>query len=348
LGYPPHRTTDAGYQNMKVVIPVAGAGTRLRPHTYTQPKPLMPVAGKPIICFIIDKLAEAGLTDFVFVIGYLGEKVRDFIEQRYPHLQTEFVYQEHREGSGHAVWTAHEAIEDEDEVFIAFGDTIFDADLKQMIDCEHSCIGVKKVGDPREFGVAEFDEHGVVSKMVEKPRIPKSNMAIVGLYKVKEVRALIRAVEHLMQKNQRTVGEIQLTDALQYMLEQGVRFQALPVNNWFDCGRKEVLLETNAMLLSQRGYATDEFSLPNFENTIIIHPVAIGQNCQIANSIIGPHVTIGQNVNISYSIVKDSIIGNFASLDDVVLKRSVIGSDATIKGMNLSLNIGDNTEIDFD
>ena len=153
-------------------------------------------------------------------------------------------------------------------------------------------------------------------------------MAIVGLYKVKEVRALIRAVEHLMQKNQRTVGEIQLTDALQYMLEQGIRFQALQVNNWFDCGRKEVLLETNAMLLSQRGYATDEFSLPNFENTIIIHPVAIGQNCQIANSIIGPHVTIGQNVNISYSIVKDSIIGNFASLDDVVPTACFIGSFA--------------------
>ena len=333
---------------MKVVIPVAGAGTRLRPHTFTQPKPLMPVAGKPIICFIIDKLAEAGLTDFVFVIGYLGDKVRDFITQRYPKLQTEFVYQEHREGSGHAVWTAHEAIEDEDEIFIAFGDTIFDADLSLMLDCPTSCIGVKKVEDPREFGVAEFNEHGLVTRMIEKPRIPKSNMAIVGLYKVKQVSALLRAVEVLMQNDHRTVGEIQLTDALQQMLEQGVPFQAIPVNNWFDCGRKEVLLETNAMLLSQRGYATDEFSLPNFDNTIIIHPVSIGEKCQIANSIIGPHVTIGNHVNINSSIIKDSIIGNFAVLDDVVLKHSVIGSDATIKGMNLSLNIGDNTQIDFE
>lgn len=332
---------------MKVVIPVAGAGTRLRPHTYTQPKPLLPVAGKPIICFIVDKLAEAGLTDFVFVIGYLGDKVRDFIEHRYPNLKTEFVYQEHREGSGHAVWTAHEAIEDEDEVFIAFGDTIFDADLKQMLDCPFSCIGVKKVDDPREFGVAEFDERGFVSRMVEKPRIPKSNMAIVGLYKIKEVNALLRAVEHLMQTNQRTVGEIQLTDALQYILQQGVPFQAIPVNNWFDCGRKEVLLETNAMLLGQRGYATDAFSLPVFENTIIIHPVAIGENCHIANSILGPHVTIGNNVTVNSAVIKDSIIGNFASIDEVVLRHSVVGIDAVIKGRNLSLNIGDNTEIDF-
>ena len=198
---------------MKVLIPVAGVGTRLRPHTYTQPKPLMPVAGKPIICFIVDKLAELGIKDFVFVIGHLGDKVRHFIEETYPELQTEFVYQEHREGSAHAVWTAREAIEDEDEIFIAFGDSIFDLDLQRMLDCPYSCLGVKKVTDPREFGVAEFGEDGRVNRLVEKPRIPKSNMAIVGLYKIKEVPALIRATEYLIQRDIRTVGEYQLTDA---------------------------------------------------------------------------------------------------------------------------------------
>ncbi len=333
---------------MKVVIPVAGAGMRLRPHTYTQPKPLMPVAGKPIICFIIDKLVEVGLNDFVFVIGYLGDKIRDFIEERYPDLHTEFVYQEHREGSGHAIWTAREAIEDEDEIFIAFGDTIFDVDLRQMLDCASSCLGVKQVSDPREFGVAEFGEDGFVTRLVEKPRIPKSNMAIVGLYKVREVPELLKAVEFLMENDTRTVGEYQLTDALQHMVEQSIRFQTVPVSNWFDCGRKEVLLETNAMLLSQRGYAASESALPDLDNTIIIHPVFIGENCRISNSIIGPNVTIGNDVQINYSIVKDSIIGNFAALKDVVLNRSVIGSDAAVRGMNLSLNIGDNTEIGFD
>jgi glucose-1-phosphate thymidylyltransferase len=165
---------------------------------------------------------------------------------------------------------------------------------------------------------------------------------------VKEVSALLRAVDHLIQNKMRTVGEYQLTDALQYMVEQGTHFQTLVVNNWFDCGRKEVLLETNAMLLSLRGYAGDDFNLPEFENTIFIHPVAIGENCQISNSIIGPNVTVGANANISSSIVRDSIIGNFAALEDVVLKHSVIGSDASIRGMNFSLNIGDNTEIAFD
>lgn len=333
---------------MKVVIPVAGAGTRLRPHTYTQPKPLMPVAGKPIICFIIDKLVEAGLDDFVFVIGYLGEKIRDFIEATYPNLQTEFVYQEHREGSGHAIWTAREVIEDEDEIFIAFGDTIFEIDLQQMLNMPGSCIGVKKVTDPREFGVAECTENGQVTRMVEKPRIPKSNLAIVGLYKITQVPALLRAIDYLVANDLRTMSEIQLTDALQYMIERGAQFNAIPVSNWFDCGRKEVLLETNAMLLSQSGYASDAFNLPEFDNTIFIHPVAIGANCQISNSIIGPHVTVGDNVSLNYAIIKDSIIGNFAALEEVVLRHSVIGSDTRVRGMNLSLNIGDNTEIDFD
>jgi glucose-1-phosphate thymidylyltransferase len=332
---------------MKVLIPVAGVGTRLRPHTYTQPKPLMPVAGKPILCFIIDKLAELGIKDFVFVIGHLGDKVRHFIEETYPDLHTEFVYQEHREGSAHAVWTARETIEDEDEIFIAFGDSIFDLDLQLMLDCPTSCLGVKKVSDPRDFGVAEFGEDGRVTRLVEKPRIPKSNMAIVGLYKIKEVPALIRATEYLIKQDIRTVGEYQLTDALQHMVEQGIHFNAMPVQNWFDCGRKEVLLETNAMLLDQRGVVASQRDLPVFENTIFIHPVAVGSNCNIAQSIIGPHVTIGDNAQIQRSIVKDSIIGNFAALDEVVLKHSVIGSDASIRGMDLSLNIGDNTEIDF-
>jgi glucose-1-phosphate thymidylyltransferase len=334
---------------MKVIIPVAGAGMRLRPHTYTQPKPLMPVAGKPIICFIVDKLREAGLNDFVFVLGYLGEKIRHFIEETYPDLKVEFVYQEHREGSAHAIATARETIEDEDEIFIAFGDTIFEMDLRQMLDCPHSCLGVKKVADPRDCGVAEFGEDGRVLRMVEKPRIPKSNMALVGLYKVKEVPALLRAIDYLILHDMRTVGEFQLTDALQYMTEQGVYFQALTVNNWFDCGRKEVLLETNAVLLDQRDRKfTTPPILPDFDNTIFIHPVAVGDNCQISNSIIGPHVTIGDNASIQRSIIQDSIVGNFAALEEVVLKHSVIGSDASIRGMNLSLNIGDNTEIDFD
>ncbi|MEL6863442.1 MAG: sugar phosphate nucleotidyltransferase [Bacteroidota bacterium] len=330
---------------MKAIIPVAGAGTRLRPHTYTQPKPLIPVAGKAIISFIIDQLVKVGIRDFVFVIGYLGEKIKLYVEQQYPELNKEFVRQEEREGSAHAIWTARDAIRDASEIFIVFGDTIIDADLQHFLDVPNSCVGIKRVADPREFGVVECDEDGLVKKMVEKPNIPKSNMAMVGLYKIQEPTLLIDVIERHIKSNYRTHGEFQLTDGLMGMIEQGTQFSTVMVDNWFDCGKKEVLLETNAMLLDKEGYASS--NLPVYDNSIIIHPVSIGQNCQIANSIIGPHVTIGGNTKINYSIVKESIIGSYASIEDVVLQQSIVGSDAAIKGSSQSLNIGDNTEIDF-
>ncbi len=332
---------------MKAIIPVAGAGIRLRPHTYTQPKPLIPVAGKTIISFIIDQLEEVGIKDFVFIIGYLGEKIQNYLEKQYPNLNKEFVQQSSREGIAHALWTAKSTFEQSEEVIIVFGDTIIDLDIKNVMAEPNSCFCVKQVTDPREFGVVEFDSDGIVKRVVEKPNIPKSNMAMVGFYKIKEVPVLIDVIEHNIKNNIRTHGEFQLTDALMGMIEKGVKFSTLAVDNWFDCGKKEILLETNAMLLDKEGYASDDLDLPAFENTIIIHPVSIGKDCEISNSIIGPHVTIGNNVTISYSIVKESIIGNYASIEEVVLQNSLVGSDAAIRGLSQSLNIGDNTEIDF-
>ena len=330
---------------MKAVIPVAGAGTNLRPLTYTQPKPLIPVAGKPIISFIIDQLQQVGVDDFVFIIGYLGEKIRLFVEESYPKLKKTFVYQEERNGLGHAIWTARDAVKTADEIFIVLGDTIFDLDLQKMIDEPTSCLGVHQVIDPRNFGVVEYCDDDYVCKVIEKPRIPKSNMAMVGLYKIKEVQALMDAIEYNIENDIRTRNEFQLTDGLMRMIENDVKFKTISVNNWFDCGKKDILLETNAMLLDKHGYASA--NLPLYDNTIIIHPVNIGKDCDLRNSIIGPHVTIGDNVKVNYSIIKNSIIGNYAAIDEVILTKSIVGNDAAIKGLSQSLNIGDNTEIDF-
>mgnify|MGYP006283020639 CR=1 FL=1 len=332
---------------MKAIIPVAGAGTRLRPLTYTQPKPLIPVAGKPIISFIIDQLVEVGIRDFVFVIGYLGEKIKNYVESRYPDLNKEFVQQEERLGSAHAIWTARDCIRDAEEVIIFFGDVIIDLDFKKVLEAPTSILGVKKVEDPREYGVVEYGEANTVSRVVEKPRIPKSNMAMVGFYKIREVEQLIEALEFNISHNIRSYGEFPLTDALMRMIEKGVNLETITVDNWFNCGKKEVLLETNAILLDREGYASSDNDLPVFDNSIIIHPVSIGENCNISNSIIGPHVTIGNNVRISFAIVRDSIIGNFASIREILLQKSVVGNDAAITGLRQSLNIGDNTEIDF-
>jgi len=332
---------------MKAIIPVAGAGTRLRPHTYTQPKPLIPVAGKTIISFIIDELTQVGIKDFVFIIGYLGEKIQNYLEKQYPDLNKEFVKQESREGIAHALWTAKDTYSDAEEIIIVFGDTIIDLDLDTVLNEPNSCFCVKQVKDPREFGVVEFDNEGMVKKVVEKPNIPKSNMAMGGFYKIKEVATMLEVIEYNILNNIRTLGEFQFTDALMGMIERKVKFSTLTVNNWFDCGKKEILLETNAMLLDKEGYASDDLDLPPFENTIIIHPVSIGKDCEISNSIIGPHVTIGSNVKVEYSIIKESIIGSYASIEEVVLNNSLVGSDTAIKGLSQSLNIGDNTEIDF-
>ena len=331
---------------MKAIIPVAGVGTKLRPLTYTQPKALIPIAGKTILGVIVDQLTDAGVTEFVFVIGYLGEKIQRYIDRKYPHLKHTFVTQNDRRGTGHAIWLTQEAVGN-DEVMIVLGDTVCDYNVREVLQSSASQIGVRKVDDPRSFGVAELNEKDNVMRMVEKPLIPKSNMAMVGIYYIKETAALYAALNKDLNNAADETGEYHLTSALQHMLEEGVTLHAFRVNNWFDCGKKETLLSTNATLLRQM---EDEQSIKkeyDFHNTVVIHPVNIAEGCNINNSIIGPNVTIGEHTRIESSIVRDSIIGSYAELHQVVLNSSIIGSDAYVRGLSQSLNIGDNTEIDL-
>lgn len=329
---------------MKAIIPVAGAGTKLRPHTYTQPKALIPLAGRTILSIIMDQLVEGGIKEFVFVVGYLGEKIQHYVESKYPDLTCHFVQQNSREGTGHAILLTRDIVQS-DEILIVLGDTITECNIKEVIESPYSMLGLKKVDDPRNFGVAEIDDHGNITRVVEKPQIPKSNLALVGLYKIKESQQLYQCLQDNIDNKIKSHDEFQLTDALECMIQHGVRFSPFKVSNWFDCGRKDTLLETNAILLKKYKLASNPV-LP-YENTIIIPPVSIGEGCNIKNSIIGPNVAIGDNTVVNYSIVKDSIIGSFSNLYEVVLKSSLIGSDANIRGLSQSLNIGDNTEIDL-
>lgn len=329
---------------MKAIIPVAGAGTKLRPHTYTQPKALIPLAGKTILSIIVDQLREAGINEFIFIVGYLGDKIRDYIYEKYPDLQAHFVNQNERQGIGHAILLTRHLIAD-DEMFIVLGDTICEYNVSDVINSEYSAIGIKRVDDPRDFGVAEIGEDGFIARVVEKPQIPKSNMALVGVYKIRESAQLFQCLEDNVRNHVRSRGEFSITDAIECMIRHGEKFQSFKVQNWFDCGKKETLLESNATLLKKFGGTIS--SEHSFENTIIVPPVSIAPGCDIRNSIIGPNVTIGEKTNISYSIIKESIIGSFADLFDIVLTNSLIGSDTDVKGESRSLNIGDNTEIDL-
>ena len=329
---------------MKAIIPVAGAGTKLRPHSYTQPKALIPLAGKTVLSIIIDQMQEAGIHEFVFIVGYLGDKIRDYVKAKYPDLKAHYVQQIDRQGIGHAIQITREVVKD-DEVIVVLGDTICEYDVKSVVESDCSMLGVRKVDDPREFGVAEIDEKGFIDHVVEKPHIPKSNMALVGIYKIKESEQLFQCLESNYLQGLRTHGEYSLTDALDCMLKQGVKFKPFKVDSWFDCGRKDTLLESNATLLKKfEGHAEASYQ---FENTVIIPPVSIGEGCDIKNSIIGPDVTIGENTRINYSIVRNSIIGSFSNLFDIVLEASIIGSDTGLKGETRTLSIGDNTNIDL-
>lgn len=330
---------------MKAVIPVAGAGTQLRPHTYTHPKPLIPVAGKPIISFIVDSLIEVGIRDFIFVIGYMGDKIEAYIKEKYPLLHTEFVVQQDRKGLGHAIYVALESVEEDGEIFIALGDTICELDLQKMIDSEDSCIAISKVADPRGFGVVEIDPAGRVHKVSEKPRIPTSNQAIVGMYKINSALALKKSLEYIIAEEISTHGEFQLTDGLMEMIKDGHTFSTIVVEKWFDCGKKDILLETNALLLEKNSGSPVERD--RYKDTIIIEPVHIGKDCDIECSIIGPYVSISDGVKLERSILRNSIIGEYSTLEEVVLVDSVIGNDTAIKGIKQSLNLGDNTQIDF-
>ena len=330
---------------MKVIIPVAGAGMKLRPHTHTQPKALVPIAGKPILAHIIDAMLEEGITNFVFIIGYLGEKIESYIRSSYPQIEAEFVIQEPREGLAHAIYIAKDKIIQEKEILIALGDTIVNMNIKELLTAPYSTLAVKKVDHPELFGVAEIDDNGFVKKLVEKPTIPKSNFALVGLYKIKNPKNLIDSITHIIKHQKKTQHEYHLTDALMVLIEQGEKMKTMVVNNWYDCGKKETLLEANAILLNQLGY--NHVKKHDFPNTIIIPPVSIGPHCKISNSIIGPNVAIGDHTLLSYSIVKDSIIGSYSELEHIVLENSIVGSDSILKGLQQSLNSGDHTEIIF-
>ena len=329
---------------MKAVIPVAGIGTRLRPHTHTQPKSLIPVAGKPILAHIVDQLVEAGVNDFIFIIGYLGDKIEEYISKNYPQINAEFVMQTTGKGTGHAIWLAKEAIGSE-PILIVFGDTICELNWKAIVESKQSMLGVKKVDDPRQFGVAELDEDQQICRLVEKPSIPKSNLALVGIYKIMETNTLMGCLDTIIEHNIKTQNEFHLTDALMCMIQSDIVFLPFNVSSWFDCGKKEILLQTNQLLLKRGQFKTVDPEAVH--NCIIIPPVFIDKGCKISNSIIGPNVSIGEHVIIESSIIKETIIGPYADLNYAVLNNSLIGNDALLKGMIQSLNIGDSTEINF-
>ncbi len=332
---------------MKVVIPAAGAGKRLYPHTYTKPKPMVSVAGKPIIGHILDKMLDLDPEEVIIVVGYMRDKLISYITANYADSfkKITFVEQEQQLGLGHSIYVTRKAVGDS-PILIALGDMIFKDGYSEFLrqhlgngSCSGS-IGVKAIDNPEHYGIVYLNSDNTISRLVEKPRQSTSNLGIAGVYFIEDTPRLFDALEYVVSSSHS--GEAQLTDALQRAVENGCIYKTFEVNSWYDCGRPASLLEVNRILLAEK-----RISHNGATNSIIIQPVSIGRNARIENSIIGPYVSISEGAIINSSIIEDSIVGNNAEVKYMMLRSSIIGDHAILIGKSNALNIGDSSTIEF-
>ena len=323
---------------MKAVIPVAGIGKRLRPHTHTSPKALITVAGKPILGHIVDSLVDMGVTELIPIVGYKGDQITEYLTDTYD-MKINFVYQQEQKGIAHAVDLTRQHA-DNSEIIIILGDTIIDTDFTKIPEAGDFVLGVREVEDPKRFGICEVDG-GVISSIVEKPDDPKGNLAIVGLYYFKDSAPLFEACRAVIDRDIKTKGEYQITDALSLMIDSGTTFVPYEIDGWYDCGRVETLLETNRVLLE--GVKNGAHG----KNSVIIPPCFIDPASTIENSVVGPYVSVAAGCSITDSVVKNSILNDGSSLSNVVLDSSVIGAGAEVTRSSSILNISDDSQVDL-
>jgi glucose-1-phosphate thymidylyltransferase len=324
---------------MKAIILLAGLGTRLRPHTYSKPKPLVQVAGKPVLGHVMDSLKGLSIEETIFVVGYLGEQIQKYVADHYPQMRARYVEQSEMKGQAHAIRLAKDFIDQ--DVLVVFGDTIWETDFTRLAQVKgDGLIYTKEVADPRRFGVALLKD-GWVTQFVEKPATPISNLAVVGVYYFRDWKRLLNALDAVIERNIQTQGEYFLADAMQLMIEDGARLEAETIPVWEDCGTVPAILQTNRYLLAKHG--THARELPG---SVILPPVYISDDAHIVNSIIGPNVSISEEAIVENSIVRDSIISEGAHIENRVLEGSLIGKDALVRGTFQRLNVGDSSEID--
>ena len=328
-----------GKIGMKVIIPVAGIGTRLRPHTYSVPKVLLQVAGKPMLAHILDVVRRLKPEEVVFIIGFLGDQIVQYVRKNYK-FKCKFIKQKELKGLGYAINMAAPELEDDQPVLIILGDTIFDADLLPVIKGKYDALGVKRVADPRRFGVAE-KRGGFVTRLIEKPEKPTSNLAVVGIYYIKSSGVLKTSLNEIVTRKIMTKGEYQLTDALQLMIDGGVKFRTFNVKGWYDCGKPETLLETNRRLLAKGK------QVRRLKDSTIIPPVFVAQSARVEGCVLGPNVSVGEKAHLRNCKIENSIIGERAIVENSTLDSSLVGSGARIQGASGSVNVGDSSKIDL-
>lgn len=334
---------------MKAVIPAAGQGTRLYPQTHTKPKPMVRVAGRPILGHILDGLVDSPIDDVVIIVGVMKDHVIEYVNGAYADkLNVEYAEQEQTEGLGHCIYQTQDNF-DEESMCILLGDMLFDSgygeffEVHQAIGDVDGSIGVKRVEAPSNYGIVTLDGDRI-AELEEKPADSDSNLAISGVYFIEDTDLLFDSLAYFIDNDIRGAGdEYQLTDALQRMLEHGAQFGTFEVENWYDCGRPETLLEANRVLLE----ATQPSDTPSTNNSIVIPPVDIGEDVELEESVVGPYVSIDDGATVVDSRVRDTIVGANSKLSDVNLAETIIGHSSEVGGTPSKLNVGDSSEVNL-
>jgi glucose-1-phosphate thymidylyltransferase len=329
---------------LKILVPMAGLGTRLRPHTWSKPKPLINVAGKAVLGHVLDMFAEVPHpenVEYIFIVGYLGEQIEKYIQENYPQLKTHYVVQNEMRGQSHAVYLAKEHLQG--PMVLVFVDTLIETDLSFLEnEAADGVACVKAVDDPRRFGVTVLNQQGLVEKLIEKPEDMENNLAMVGFYYFKRSQDLVQAIEEQMRRNIQLKNEFFLADAINIMLEKGLHMRTQPVEVWLDAGTLEAVLETNHYLLD---HGRDNSQQAGRPGVLINPPVYIHPSAEVINSVIGPYVSLGAGCRVESSILRDAIISEGAQVVDVILEKSLIGQKSCIQSRPRNINAGDQTEV---
>lgn len=333
-------------ETLKIIIPMAGWGTRMRPQTWSKPKPLINVAGKPSFDHLMDMfqtIPHPENAEYIFVIGpFLGEQIPVYVKKQYPQIKAHYVVQEEMKGQSHALWLARHLLSG--PTIMVFSDTLLDTDFSFLAD--EDCDGVawvKAVPDPRRFGVAEVDKDGSILRMIEKPQSMENNLALVGCYYFKKGEELIQAINEQMKRGIQLKGEYFLVDAINIMIDHGAKMRTNSVETWLDTGTIEATLETNNYMLEHGRDNSSEAA--KREGVTIIPPVYVHPSAKVEGAVIGPHVSVSANCEVSGCVIRNSILDDGAEVTDSVLDGSFIGRQAKVEGRPRTVNIGDNSSV---